>query len=226
MSGELDKIRKAYDLTAEQYKKGIDTYAAVPEHIQNMPGYRDIINNPSLGSGALDIREYLKPKTGMRFLDAGCCANLVNYRLDKWPCIYYGIDISPMLIDAMKSFVEKNRISSGGLYNTDLANMPFDDGFFDIASVIGILEYCTLEYTERALHELQRVLKPTARIALDIPNLAHPYIETMLKLEEHLGRPNIPKARPVFERILALVFVSDRVDDSGMMIRYFGRMKR
>ena len=71
MSDQLTRIRRAYDLTAEQYAKGIDAYAAVPKHIQNMPGYREIIHNPLIGSGASDIKEYLKPERGMRFLDAG-----------------------------------------------------------------------------------------------------------------------------------------------------------
>jgi len=225
MNSELDKIRQAYDLTVEQQANGIDVLATVPEHIQNMPGYRDIINDPSTGSGAPGIKEYLKPEIGMSFLDAGCCANLANYRLDKWPSIYFGIDISPLLINSMRSFVKKNRISIGGLYNTDVANMPFDDDFFDIASAIGVLEYCTLEYTEQALQELGRVLKPAARIVLDIPNLAHPYVETMFRLEEHLGRPNIPKARPAVERILEYLFCIERINDSGVMIKYFLRLK-
>ena len=226
MNSQQNRIRKAYDLTVEQYDKGIDSLQSVPEDIKRLPGYGDIIHNQSVSSNAVDIKEYLKLGPGMRFLDAGCCANLANYRLDKWPCTYYGVDISPALIKAMKAFVRKNGISIGGLYNTDLANMPFDNDFFHIASAIGILEYCTLEYTERALQELRRVLKSDAKIVLDIPNLAHPYIETMFRLEEYLGRPNIPKGRAAFETLLKPAFAVDHVDDSWVMLKYSVRKRQ
>jgi SAM-dependent methyltransferase len=167
----------------------------------------------------------LAPKEGMYYLDAGCCANLANYRLDGWPSVYHGVDISPALIGAMKSFVEKKRILIGGLYNTDIANMPFHNEYFDIASAIGVLEYCTLEYTEQGLDELARVLKPGAKIVLDIPNLEHPHVGTMFSLEEYYGRPNIPKERGVFESLLQRAFTPDRVDDSLVMLKYFVRKR-
>ncbi len=226
VNDQLRQVRKAYDLTVIQHRTGIDPYASVPQEIRTLPGYREIIGNPLAGSNAADIKEYLKPMRGMRFLDGGCCANLANYRLDRWPSTYFGVDISPELISAMKTFVEENGITIGGLYNTDLAAMPFDDDFFDIAAMIGVLEYCTPEYAERVLQELYRVLKPDARMVMDLPNLAHPYIETMFRLEEHLGRPNIPKDRHTFERVLARQFIAERVDEIGVMLKYFVRKRQ
>ncbi|UCD19364.1 MAG: class I SAM-dependent methyltransferase [candidate division WOR-3 bacterium] len=219
-------MREAYDLTVIQHRAGIDPYASVPREIRGLPGYREITGNPLAGSGAADIKEYLKPMNGMRYLDGGCCANLANYRLDKWPSIYFGVDISPELIRAMKTFVEKNGIIIGGLYNTDLATMPFDEDFFDIAAMIGVLQYCVPEYAERVLEELHRVLKPAARMVLDLPNLAYPYIETMFRLEEHLGRPNMRMDRHTFERVLARQFIAERVDETGLMLKYFVRKRQ
>ena len=214
-------IRKAYDRTVEQYMKGVDPLDSVPDDIANLPGYVEITNNNDLSSGAPDIKDYLQPEKGMRYLDAGCCANLVIHRLDQWPSLYYGVDISPALISAMKVFADKHGISIGALHVTDVANLPFDDAFFDIASLIGVLEYCTIEYTESALVELRRVLRSHARMVLDIPNLQHPHVQTMFKMEEYLGRPNIPKSRKAFERLLNRFFVTDRVEDSRVMLKYF-----
>ena len=223
MDGQESKIRKAYDLTIEQYNKGIDPLNSVPEDVRNLPGYDAITSDPCLGSGAADIKDYLGPESGMRFLDAGCCANLANYRLDKWPCTYYGVDISPAVIKAMKKFVQRNGLSIGGLYCSGLLNMPFEDEFFHIAAVIGVLEYYTLGYTERALSELHRVLRPAAKMVIDIPNLDHPYVDTMLRLENHLQRPHIPKQRRALETILTSMFMVERVDDSKVMVKYFVR---
>ena len=225
MKEQLDKIRKAYDLTVGQFQEGVDVYAAVPEEIRNLPGYTEITKNQNTDSDASDIREYLAPKQGMRYLDGGCCANLANYRLDKWLSVYYGVDISPALVDAMKSFAEKNSIPIGGLHVADVASLPFDNKLFDIVTLIGVLEYCTLQHTEHILHELWRVLKPDAKMVLDVPNLEHPYVNTMLRLEEFLGRPNIPKEKKSIENFLKHRFTIDRVDDSRVMIKYFVRAK-
>ena len=222
MDKQLERIRKAYDLTVEQYKKGINSFDGIPIEIRNSSGFKDIIaDKGKLNSSAPDIKEYLNPEHRMRFLDAGCCANLANYRLDKWGSTYYGVDIAPALINAMKDFVKHNQISIGGLCETEITKLPFDDSFFDIAAVIGVLEYCSFGYTKTALSELNRVLKIQSKMVLDIPNLEHPHVNTMFKLEEYLGRPNIPKSRSAFEQIMGSLFLVERVDDSRVMLKYF-----
>jgi SAM-dependent methyltransferase len=159
----------------------------------------------------------------MRFLDVGCAASLANYRLDKWPSTYYGVDISSALVEAMRGFAAQHQISIGGLHIAELADLPFDNDFFNIASTIGVLEYCTVEYVEQALPELNRVLKSQARVVLDIPNLEHPHADMMFRLEEYLGRPGIPHLRSSFEKALSPLFSVERVDDSHVMRKYFCR---
>lgn len=189
MDKQLEYTRRAYDLTVEQYEKDVDPLDGIPEELKNSPDFKSMIRDKDkLNSSAPDIKEYLKPKPGMRFLDAGCCANLANYRLDRWRSTYYGVDISPALINAMKNFVAWNNISIGGLWVSDISRLPFDDNFFDIAAVIGVLQYCTLKYIKASLFELNRVLKPKAKMVLDIPNQKHPHLRIILKLEEYLGR--------------------------------------
>jgi len=226
MLRQMERIRKAYDLSMEQFNNGVDPCDSLPEEIKNLPGvkyFRDKNPNKLLNSGSPDIRKYLDPRPGMRFLDAPCCANLASYRLDKWPSVYYGVDISPKLIRAMKGFARKENISIGGLWEADLSNLPFKDDFFDIAAIIGVFEYCTLEYIKQALKELRRVLKPGARAVMDFPNLRHPYVEDMSILEEHLDRPNILNSRQDFERDLTPLFSINHVDDARVMIKYFLR---
>ena len=219
---QLEQVRQAYDLTVEQYRSGTDWLAQVPEAFKNSPEFQALMQEPC-NSGAPENRQYLDPQPGMRFLDVGCCANLANHRLDQWPSTYYGVDISPALIETMQGFVANHQIYIGGLHVAEVADLPFDADFFDIADVIGVLEYCTLDYTEWALAELNRVLKPDARMVMDIPNLAHPLVETMFQLEDYLGRPNVPKPQAAFERLLTPLFAVDHVDDSHVMLKYFVR---
>ena len=225
-SEQVEIIRMAYDLTVEQYHKGIDPLKEVPEDFKNSMEFKAFMKDadPSVtGSNASKNKEYLKPKKGMRFLDAGCGANLAVYKFYKWPSIFYGVDISTVLINEMKKFVSKHSIQIGSLHVAEIISMPFEDNYFDIALLIGVLEYYSLEYTKKALEEMNRVLKPSAKLVVDIANLIHPHVDVMFKLEAYLKRPNIPKSREDFEKILKLLFLIDKIDDSKVMLKYFVR---
>ncbi|MFB0510160.1 MAG: class I SAM-dependent methyltransferase [bacterium] len=225
---QLDITRRAYDKTVDYHKKGINPLAVVPEKFKKSLKFKRFQTTyHSCNSGQPAIKKYLKPKPGMRFLDVGSSANLANYRLDHWSATYYGIDISPELIKAMKNFVLRENIKIGGLYVADIAKLPFKNNFFDIAAAIGVLEYYDIAYIKKALKELNRVLKPEAKMVLDMPSLRHPDIDTMFEFEKYLGRPrlNIP-TRQQFENELKKIFSIDKIDDSNLMIKYFARTKK
>jgi len=222
------RIRAAYDLTVRDFKAGINPMASVPLRFKKSKAFKSFLKETdplATGSSAPDIKSFLRPKPGMNCLDAGCCANLATKRFDKWPSIYYGIDISPVLIEEMKSFVEEALISIGGLEVADISDIPYADDFFDIVMVIGVFEYVDLDYSEEALKELHRVMKPGARMVLDIPNPDNPHVETMFRLEEYLKRPNIPKSRRQFERLLESLFSIVKTNDKHVMLKYFVRKR-
>jgi ubiquinone/menaquinone biosynthesis C-methylase UbiE len=223
----LDMVRKAYDLTVEQYLQRINPLDDILEAIKNSPFYKSLAeDHDELNAGSPEVKDYLNPESGMQFLDAGCSANLVNYRLDRWPSTFYGVDISPALIDAMKKCVSRENIIIGGLYVTDLTRLPFDDSFFHISMVIGVLEYCTFEYLKTALFKLNRVMKPGARVALDIPNPNYLFVHDMERLELHLKRPIFIHPRSEFEKLLEPLFSTERVEDSKVMLKYFLKAER
>ena len=180
----------------------------------------------TVGSAAPDIKQFLQPASGMKFLDAGCCANLAAYRLDKWPSTYYGIDYSPVVIQEMKRFASINNLKIGGLEKAEIKELPYPDDFFDIAMVIGVFEYLHMDYSVQALKELFRVLKPGARMVLDLPNPVHPHIEIMFQLEEYLGRPNILKSRAEFEQYLTPLFSIVDIKDTHVMLKYFVKKRK
>jgi SAM-dependent methyltransferase len=224
MNNRLLEISRAYDLTVEQHRAGIDPLAGLPAEFRASAELSEFLSGAgpdATGSNAPENRQFLDPQSGMRFLDAGCCANLANYRFDLWLSVYYGVDISPKLINAMRAFASANGIAIGGLEVAQIAALPFEDDFFDIASVIGVLEYADQDYCGAALSELNRVLKSGARMVVDIPNLEHPHVQTMFRLESYLGRPNTAMPRMLFEDALAPLFTTVRVDDTRVMLKYF-----
>ncbi|UCC12845.1 MAG: class I SAM-dependent methyltransferase [candidate division WOR-3 bacterium] len=225
----LKRIQKAYDTTVKRYNDNIDPLVDVPvkfKQSQEFRAYTLYQEGADNSSGAPDIREYLAPEPGMRFLDAGCCANLANYHLYDWPSTYYGVDISSLLIQAMERFVTQNNITIGGLWNSDIAQLSFEDHYFDICAVIGVFEYSTTSHMKFALRELHRVLNPSSKVVMDIPNPEHPHVETMFRLEQYLGRPNILKSRVTCQKMIETLFCIHRIDDSQVMIKYFLQRKQ
>jgi ubiquinone/menaquinone biosynthesis C-methylase UbiE len=223
------KIQRAYDATVRDFFAGINPFDEVPDNFKNSIAFKAFLRetDPEVtGSSAPDIKDFLQPSSGQKCLDAGCCANLATKRFDKWPSTYYGIDISPDLVQAMSNFVTEASIKIGGLVISDIKNIPFPDNFFDLAMVIGVFEYVSMDYAARALKELHRVLVPGARIVLDLPNLSHPHINTMFQLEEYLQRPNIPKSRKKFESYLKPLFSIAKTNEKHVMLKYFARKKK
>lgn len=225
MSEQLDRIRRAYDLTVEQFERGVDPLTAVPDDLKQTAGFQTFMEEAGrwCNSGAPDIREFLNPRSGMTFLDIGCAASLSSHRLAEWPSTYFGVDISTRLIAAMKRYSADHSVETGGLCVAGAATLPFADGHFDIAAMVGVLEYWSLEYVDTSLRELSRILKSGAKVALDIPNMSHPQVDLMLRLEECLGRPQFEHDRSEFETLLADRFDTERVDTSQVMLRYFCR---
>lgn len=221
---QLKRIQKAYDATLTDHRDGIDPWAGIPKEFINSPEFQAFEKDadPALtGSQAPDIREFLDPQPETCLLDAGCCSNLASYRFDTWPSMYFGIDVSPALLAAMLAFADENKLSIGGLTAAQITDIPFPDDFFDIAMLIGVLEYVNLEYTQRSIKELHRVLKPSAKLVLDIPNLDHPLVNVMFTLEDYLGRPHIIKSHDSVEKALVPFFEVKRIDSAHSMRKYF-----
>lgn len=220
----LKVISAAYDRTVEDFNEERDWLEALPLEFRQSEKFKNLLelsDQEVNASNAPESKEFLQPGPGLKFLDAGCCANLYNYRLDQWGATYYGIDISPALIEAMSNFADKHRLSIGEMAVAEVASLPYSDNYFDIASCVGVFEYFDFVYCAKALKELNRVLKPGGRLILDLPNPKHPLTETMFELESYLGRPVVAKNRPQFERLLAESFRTIKCQDESIMINYY-----
>ncbi|MFA5032501.1 MAG: class I SAM-dependent methyltransferase [bacterium] len=230
-SSQIRKIKKAYDASVDRYNSHIEDESLLPEEFKDSERYKKLkktLQSVSFDSDNPEIKKYLNPKSNMNFLDVGSCANLVVTQLHHWPSTYYGIDISPKLIQVTRNYVLRNNIKKvGGLYVTEVAKMPFENNFFNICAVIGVLEYFDIEYIKKSFKELHRVLKSDAKMVIDMPNQNHPDVNTMIELEEYLGRPRhkLPTNRQ-FEEELKKLFLIERVDDSKIMKAYFVRAKK
>lgn len=222
------KIAESFNRTIEMSKAGINQYQTLPPFITEDPDYA-IYLEKQIGaehdSGRIQVKEYLCPHQGERFLDLGCCLNLIDRGYDSWNVQYYGVDISKRVIQELQEYIDRHRILVGGLYCCSMDSLPFEEGFFDCCACIGSLEYYTADYVEYVLSQVYRVLKPSGRFVLDIPNINVPEYRISQKIEAYLGRPDrFDLSEAAFDSIVQRWFLIEKKDKLGM-IQYFLRRR-
>lgn len=226
IKAHLEAIAKSYDKGIDLGREGIDPYENLPKEITGHPDYalfQKMQKDGNLSdSGRKEIFDYLRPEKGMKFVDLGCCLNLMIRGYGSWPSTYYGVDISSKTIELLRGFVAKNNIKTGDLYCGSMSDTPYADNFFDIGACIGSLEYFEMDFVEKALAEAHRIIKPYGRFVIDIPNMGTPEFQITARIEEYLGRPdrfNMPAGE--FEIMLADYFEVQKKEQVGPMIQYF-----
>jgi len=192
MEDQLKAVADSYDRSIDFGREGIDPYKTLPERITSDPSYKLFVKMQENGnlsdSGREEIRAFLSPKPEIRFIDLGCCLNLMFRGYDKWESLYHGVDISPHTIELLQTYTNRHRLRTGALVCCGMHKTPFADAYFDIGACIGSLEYFERDYVRSALKEIHRLIKPAGRIVLDIPDVGSPEFASIAIIEEHLGR--------------------------------------
>lgn len=224
LDSTLQSVAMSFDWTIQSGRRGINLYHTLPKSITNHPDYPQYLKNQSArdqDSGRKEIVEFLAPQRGMKFVDLGCCLNLIDNGYALWPSEYYGVDISSEVIQELEAFLKQNQLEVGGLYHCGIHQVPVPENFFDIGACIGSLEYFRSTYVGRSLREFHRILKPGARFVLDIPNLYSNEYRLSQKIESYLGRSDeFDLTVAEFEQLLQGCFTIVRRDVLGMF-QYF-----
>ena len=221
-SEQIRKVAASYDRTIEFGMRAVDLYENLPAAITSHPAYSDFREATGCGSDSAAVRRFLDPQAGMRFLDLGCAANIINYRTHEWPAEYFGVDSSEETVKLLRRHVRGNGISVGGIVKGMIDRLPFEDGFFQIAACIGVLEYYPIAYARESLPEIRRVMAAGGRLYVDVPNIDHPACEVMCMVEEHMGRPILLKEkREELDRLMTRLFEVSLTDASRVMSGYY-----
>jgi len=226
MENQLELVSKSYDKAIDFGRRGIDLYEDLPEHITNHPDYpmfqRLKMEGSLSDSGRKEIKDYLSPDTNMKFIDLGCCLNLMFNGYDKWLSTYHGVDISSKTIQLLNEFVTKKKLPIGSLYCGSIHETPFEDNYFDIGACVGILEYFEKDFVEEAIIEAYRIIKPYGKFVLDIPNFDSPLFRITMLIEEYLGRPDkFNMSSQEFDAMLQDYFEIEKKEKVAGMIQYF-----
>lgn len=94
---------------------------------------------------------------GIRVLDAGCGEGVL---VDEYA--------GRLAIEGLDPNYSSDRVLNGSL-----TALPYQDGAFDRALCLDVLEHLTFEEQPKALAELYRVLTSGGELLVSIPNLAH-----------------------------------------------------
>lgn len=129
--------------------------------------------------------KYLLPhlRPGLRVLDFGCGPGTVSVGLAKAvaPGELHGVDMEESQIEMARAVATSQNQNSAVFHVGDAANLPFDDGFFDVAHCHSVLIH--IPDTSAVLAEVKRVLRPGGLIAcremICESSFSHPHFDVL-----------------------------------------------
>lgn len=143
--------QSAVPTTAEELQDSYDTIYASRPIEETDTYYRWILS-------LLDVRR------GDRVLDVACGVGRLLTLAAQAGAQTYGVDISTVALD-----LARQRGCPAQLQHADGEALPFEDGSFDQVTSLGSLEHYL--HPERGVQEIARVLKPTGRALIMLPNI-------------------------------------------------------
>jgi len=227
----LKAIADSYDKTIDLGLQGINAYDALPIFITEDPKFKLFQkmkeDNSLSDSNRKEIYSFLSPNKDMKFIDLGCCLNLMFSGYNEWESLYHGVDISTKTIKLLKKYVKKEKITVGTLTCCSMHSTPFDDKYFDIGCCIGSIEYFEKDFVQEVIQEIYRILKPSAKFVLDIPSVGSQEFEITSIIEQYLGRKDrFNMTVEEFENAIRPYFTIDKKEKVGPMIQYFITSKK
>ena len=155
--------------------------------------YRKFIIRPAVN---YFMQKHFRP--GQNLLHAGCGSGRTDIDINAKFNVT-ALDISPRALSLYRKFNRDNpRIILG-----DILHIPFEDGKFDGAYNVGVMEHFTEEDIGRILSEMSRVIKPDGKILVFWPpefGLSVRFLK-MIKTKLHPDELTLVKSRSHIEAI-------------------------
>ena len=125
--------------------------------------FLQLLERRSAQTSAAHLLPHLRP--GMRLLDFGCGPGTISVGLAEavQPGVLHGMDMEASQIEIARAAALAGGHGNMELRTGDVTEMPFEDGFFDVAHCNAVLMH--VPDTQAVLAEVRRVLKPGGLLA-------------------------------------------------------------
>lgn len=146
---------------------------------------------------------------GARVLDYCCGEGPVAMKCAAQGAQAWGIDISPVSIETARQVAAERGLAGRTHFTVaDAEATDFEDSFFDVIIVNGVLHHLDLD---KAYAELARILKPTGavictealrhNVAIHLYRKLTPKLRSEWEVAHILGKPEIEQARRAFRGV-------------------------
>ena len=132
--------------------------------------------------------ELKTPKKKETWLDIGCGLSFLIYPWYEWNAFFYGQEVSTTVRDILLSRAPQlNSKLFRGVKLGSAHLLTYEDNLFDGVIATGWSCYYPLDYWERVLTEVKRVLKPSGYLLFDAIDPESSFAEDWAILETYLG---------------------------------------
>ena len=178
----LENTTQRFD---REYRQEIPT---LPAEIETMPIFEQWRSQALQNLVASPFWELKTPKKKETWLDIGCGLSFLIYPWYEWNAFFYGQEVSTTAKDILTSRAPQlNSKLFRGVKLGSAHLLTYEDNFFDGAIATGWSCYYPLDYWERVLGEVKRVLKPKGSFILDVIDPDASIAEDWAILETYLG---------------------------------------
>ena len=161
---------------------------ALPPEVEDIPIFEEWKTGNLQNRISSKFWELKTPKKKQSWLDIGCGLSFLIYPWYEWDAFFSGQELSTTARDIL--------MSRGPQLNSKLFRgvklgaghlLDYEDNQFDGAIATGWSCYYPLDYWERVIAEVKRVLKPDGNLIFDVINPESPLAEDWAILETYLG---------------------------------------
>jgi ubiquinone/menaquinone biosynthesis C-methylase UbiE len=187
------------DIEREQRSNRLFSWDSPVQYFDQVAAtYASVDNQHTTGGRARRVRRArvmeLFDMPGGRVLDVACGPGVLVEQMLNEGCEFWGVDASQRMIEECNKHFSDRRRTHFAV--SDATSLPFDDGFFDAVTCLGIID--RIEDYELAVREMARVLRENGTFIIAVGNLLSPGAFW----RNYIYSPAVALLRPVFYAIV------------------------